>query len=150
MMPPKVLLCQSAGFIAIIGLSWLDECLGLRALVLGDHPYISDFRESTFEMLFVLAVWLLVFGATRRIMARVKHLEGFMRVCGWCHRIGTEGRWVRADEFLARKFDVHTTHGMCEECTAKQEALVDAEVARKNAAQPPANAAAPQAHPGAA
>ncbi len=146
-MPWEVLLCQSAGFLAIIGLSWLNECLGLRALVLGDHPYISDFRESTLEMLFVLAVWLLVFGATRRMMARMHHLEGFMRVCGWCHRIGTDGSWVRADEYLARKFDVHTTHGMCEECAAKQEALVDAELARKGTAQQQSGAA-PLSHPG--
>ena len=60
----KMLLYQGIGFLAIIGISWLDESLNLRTLVLGDHPYISDFRESTFEMLFVLAVWLIVCGST--------------------------------------------------------------------------------------
>src|SRR4051812_17699634 len=77
----KVLLCQSLGFVAIIVLSWVNELLGLRSLILGDHPYISDFRESTLEMLFVLAVWLIIVGSTRRLLVRVNHLEGFMRVC---------------------------------------------------------------------
>lgn len=124
----KVFICQSAGFIALIGLSWLNECVGLRALVLGHQPYIPDFRESALEMLFALTVWLLVLGATRRIMARVHQLEGVTRVCAWCHRVGTDGRWVAVEEFMASKLDVSTTHGMCEDCVVKQEALMEAEL----------------------
>src|ERR1051325_5475843 len=65
--PKKVLIHQSIGFVAIIALSWVNESLDLRSLILGDHPYISDFRESTLEMLFVLAVWLIIAGSTRRL-----------------------------------------------------------------------------------
>ena len=117
----KMLLCQGLGFLAIIGLSWLDETLNLRALILGDHPYISDFRESTLEMLFVLGVWLLVCGSTRRLMARNKELESFMRVCSWCRRIGNEGSWQPMEVYFEHKFHTHTSHGICEECVQKQE-----------------------------
>jgi hypothetical protein len=120
----KVLLCQSLGFVAIIVLSWIDELLGLRTLILGDHPYISDFRESTLEMLFVLAVWLIIVGSTRRLLARVNHLEGFMRVCSWCRRIGSEGRWLALEEFMSRRFETPTSHGICEECLKRQEASI--------------------------
>jgi hypothetical protein len=120
----KVLLFQSLGFVAIIVLSWINELLGLRTLILGDHPYISDFRESTLEMLFVLAVWLIIVGSTRRVLARVNHLEGFMRVCSWCRRIGSEGRWLALEEFMSRRFETPTSHGICEECLKRQEAAI--------------------------
>jgi hypothetical protein len=120
----KMLLYQGLGFLGIIGLSWLDETLNLRSLILGNHPYISDFRESTLEMLFVLAIWLLVCGSTRRLLARNRELESFMRVCSWCRRIGTEGSWLPTEEYFAQKFHTHTSHGICEECMDKQEAEI--------------------------
>src|SRR6185369_1702521 len=126
MRPSKVLIYQSAGFLALIGLSWMDEALGLRSLILGDHPYISDFRESTLEMLFTLAVWLLVFGSTRRLLGHVSRLERLMKVCAWCRRIRVDGRWLPLEEFLDKKLEAQTTHSICEECLDKQEAVIDA------------------------
>jgi hypothetical protein len=141
----KVLLFQSLGFVAIIVLSWINELLGLRTLILGDHPYISDFKESTLEMLFVLAVWLIIVGSTRRLLARVTHLEGFMRVCSWCRRIGSEGRWLGLEEFMSRRFETPTSHGICEECLKRQEAAIahTCEMQQRQAAAPTA-AAQPQ------
>ncbi len=127
----RVLLCQSVGFVAIILLSWLNEVVGLRSLVLGDHPYISDFRESTLEMLFVLAIWLIVVGTTRRLLMRVNHLEGFLRMCSWCRRVGADGRWVQIEEFLCVKFATPTSHGVCEECAKKQRSAHAAQARQK-------------------
>ena len=127
----KVLVCQSIGFVAIILLSWFNEVVGLRSLILGDHPYISDFRESTLEMLFVLAIWFIVVGATRRLLTRANHLESFLRVCSWCRRIGTDGRWVQLEEFMSVKFDTLTSHGMCEDCVKKQMAAFEAQAKQK-------------------
>ena len=125
MRPAKVLLYQSLGFLAIIALSWIDELVDLHTLILGNHPYISDFREATLEMLFVLTVWLLVCGSTRRLLARVRHLEGFMRVCSWCHRVGSEGRWIPVEQFALTKLNLQTSHGICEECLKKQETAME-------------------------
>jgi len=118
----KVLLYQSVGFLAIIGVCWFIELTGLHKLVLGEHPYISDFRESTLEMLLVLGVWFLVAASTRRILAHARHLEGFMRMCAWCHHIDFKGEWIRMEDFLQRGFDTPTTHGICPRCLAEQKA----------------------------
>jgi hypothetical protein len=123
----KLVWCQSAGFIVIAGLSWVDECLNLRGLILGNHPYISDFRESTLEMLMIFMVWLLVVGSTRRMMSRVSHLENFLRICAWCRRIGSKGGWIQLEEFMDAKYHVRTSHGICEDCLHKQEASIHAE-----------------------
>ena len=127
----SVLRVQSVGFLVIIGFSWFNEFTDLRSLIFGNHPYISDFRESALEMLLVLAVWFLVVGATRRVVQRVHYLEGFPRVCAWCHHISFKSRWVRLEEFLKREFDTPTTHGICPSCAQKQKAAIIA--ARKAA-----------------
>jgi hypothetical protein len=119
-----VLRVQSVGFLAIIAFSWFNESVDLRSLIFGNHPYISDYRESALEMLLVLAVWFLVVGATRRVIQRVHYLEGFPRVCAWCHHISFKSRWVRMEEFLKREFDTPTTHGICPSCAQKQKAAI--------------------------
>jgi hypothetical protein len=142
----SVLRVQSIGFLAIIGFSWFNEFVDLRSLIFGNHPYISDFRESALEMLLVLAVWFLVVGATRRVIQRVHYLEGFPRVCAWCHHISFKSRWVRLEEFLKREFDTPTTHGICPACMQKQKAAIKA--ARKTASEQSAKGSQPA--PGAA
>ena len=120
----KVMWYQSAGFLGIIALSWLVEFTGLHNLVLGHHPYISDFRESTLEMLLVLGVWLLVMGSTRRLLRHARHLQGFMRICSWCHQVDYKDSWVPLEEFLHRGFDTPSTHSICPRCLAKELAAI--------------------------
>ena len=134
----KIFLYQSLGFLAVIALSWINEVLGLRTLILGDHPYISDFRESTLEMLFILAIWFVVMGSTRRLFSRVRHLEGFLKVCAWCRRVGSNGRWVPLETFFDEKLDTRTSHSICEDCLRKQEAAADEILRSKQAAAAPA------------
>jgi hypothetical protein len=131
----KVLLYQSVGFIVIIALTFLDELLALPSLVFGDTSVITDFRASSVKMLLILAVWFLVAGSTRRILAHVRYLEGFMRICAWCHHIDFKDQWVSMEDFLQRGFETPTTHGICPICLAKQkEAIRKAKLARAAAA----------------
>ena len=120
----KVLRVQSLGFLVIIVVSLLNEFFGLRSLIFGNHPYISEFGASALEMLIVLAVWFLVVRATRRVLQRVHYLEGFPRVCAWCHHISHKSSWVRLEVFLNREFDTPTTHGICPSCLQKQKAAI--------------------------
>jgi hypothetical protein len=96
-------------------------------------------------MLVVLAVWFVVVGATRRVIQRVHYLEGFPRVCAWCHHISFKDKWVRLDVFLKREFDTPTTHGICPACAQKQKAAIA--VARRAAAAAAAAADPGQANP---
>ena len=120
-----ILLYQSVGFIALMALSWFDEVIGLRSLVFGSNPYISDFRESTLEMLFVLGVWFVVIGATRRLLTRVSDLEKYLRVCAWCHRVGMKSEWLPWEEFMTRKFETRMSHGICQDCLKGHRAALE-------------------------
>ncbi len=144
----RVFWYQSFGFLTIMGLGWLDELVGLGSLILGHNDYIFRFRQSALEMLLVLAVWLLVAGATRRLCARLRHVESFMRVCAWCRRIDYGNRWMKLEDFLRHGFDTPTSHGICDECLAKQKAAIALAKARKHQAnravvQPVGTEAAP-------
>jgi hypothetical protein len=130
---PKILIYQHLGFLAIIIICWLNELLQLPSLVFSGHPFAFFFRKSTLDMLLVLAIWLLVSGFTRRLLERVRQLEGFLRVCSWCRRIDYAGRWMPLEEFMQQGFDTPTTHGICQECLRQQtEALERAKRAREN------------------
>ena len=118
----KVLLYQSVGFLVIITLTWLDELIALPSLIFGDHPFIFNFRESALKMLLVLAVWFLLIGSTRRVLRRMRYLEGFMRLCAWCRHIDYKGNWISMEDFLQQGFDTPTTHGICPTCLAKHQA----------------------------
>ena len=141
----KVLVYQSVGFLAIIALTWLDELIALPSLIFTDQPFIFNFQESALKMLLVLAVWFLLIGSTRRVLARVRYLEGFTRVCSWCRRIHFKSNWISLEEFLQAGFDTPTTHGICPTCLAKNRAvfLKSKEPASAPAAKVPPPAAAP-------
>ena len=118
----RVTLYQSVGFLAIMALTWLNELIALPSLVFGNQSFIFNFRESALKMLLILAVWLLVNGSTRRLLARVRYLEGFMRICAWCHHIHFKDQWITMEDFLQQGFDTPTTHGICPICLARQKA----------------------------
>lgn len=118
----KVLTYQSVGFLVLIALPWLDELVELPLLILGDHPFIFNFRESALKMLLILTGWFLLLGSTRRVLGRVSYLEGFMRLCAWCRHIDFKGHWISMEDFLQKGFDTRTTHGICPTCLAKKQA----------------------------
>ncbi|HET7625441.1 MAG TPA: hypothetical protein VFM25_09260 [Verrucomicrobiae bacterium] len=122
---PKVLLYQNVGFLAIIGLSWLDAFLDLSSLIFGEYYPLHKFHPPILQTLFICAVWLLVATSTRRVLERVKYLEGFMKVCAWCRRIDSGGRWMPIEQFLEQSFDTPTSHGICRDCLSREKAAAE-------------------------
>jgi hypothetical protein len=113
---------QSIGFLAVITLCWLCELFQLPTLVLGDHSFLS---RATIETLLILAVWLIVSTSTRRVLQHMRRLEGFMKLCAWCHRVEHHGNWMRLEDYLQQGFDTPTSHGICEICLAREKARAE-------------------------
>lgn len=90
----------------LILLSWLDE-------------FHSSWHESAIESAAVLAAWIVVFYYTRKLVARLYYLEGFLQICAWCHKINREGSWVPMEQYFSEGFDTKTSHGVCPECASK-------------------------------
>src|ERR1700733_10029834 len=108
----RIVLYQNLGFLTILALCYLDDLLKLPSLIFSNHPFALVHRQSTLDMLLVLAVWFLVSTSTRRILERIRYLEKFMRVCAWCRKINYKGEWMPLEEFMRQGFDTPTTHGI--------------------------------------
>lgn len=106
--PFFILWVESAGFAFLVALSWPDE-------------YHSKWTESALESLAVVVVWAVVFYFTKRLLARLYYLEGFLHVCSWCNKIHCKGSWVPIEQYFASSFDTMTSHGMCPACSEKMQ-----------------------------
>ncbi len=116
--PQRILLIENLGFLALVLLSWANEFLDLPRIAFGGNTQVN-WRESAMETLLVLIVWALAYVATKKLLARLYYLEGFLRVCAWCRKIGQDDDWVPVEQFFATGFDVTATHGICPACMEK-------------------------------
>ncbi len=114
-----VLLYETLGFLAIVGLSWLDELIGLPRLLFGGAAHQPDFRESAMETVVVLAIAAPILLLNRRLVSRLFYLEKFLKICAWCKRVDTGDYWVPMDAYLAEGCGQKTTHGICPDCYEK-------------------------------
>lgn len=114
----NVIYYETIGFSIIALLVWLDEILCLPTLLFGGE-YKPDYNEAMVESFVVLAIALPVVAFTRKILARLHYLEGFLRVCAWCKKIGDDGHWITLEKYFEQHFDTKTSHGICPECSRK-------------------------------
>jgi len=67
----------------------------------------------------ITIVGIVVISFTKCLMQRLFYLDGFLRVCAWCRKIGRDGEWSSLEDYFDRGFDIQTSHGMCPECLGK-------------------------------
>jgi CHASE3 domain sensor protein len=64
----------------------------------------------------LIAVAVLLAGAVAwAVIRRLHQLEGLIKVCAWTQRVQWEGRWITFEEYLAKRFNLHCTHGISDE-----------------------------------
>jgi hypothetical protein len=111
----RILWYEAIGFLAIIVFSWINELSDLPYF-LGGVQYVPNWRESTIETLIVLLAAIPVMILTKRLVSRLRYLEGFLRICAWCKKLEHNGEWIPLEEFFEKKFQTETSHGMCLAC----------------------------------
>lgn len=45
--------------------------------------------------------------------------ENLITICAWTQRVRWQGRWVSFEDYLAKRFNVFCTHGICDEALAR-------------------------------
>ncbi|HVU35797.1 MAG TPA: CHASE3 domain-containing protein [Opitutaceae bacterium] len=65
----------------------------------------------------VLLLLALALGGTVAwlLMRRLHDLEGLIKVCAWTQRVQWKGQWIPFEEYLAKRFNLHCTHGISDE-----------------------------------
>ena len=57
-----------------------------------------------------------LFLTTKQVLARPFYLEGFIRICAWCRKIGDGDKWMPLGNCFSKGFAIKTSHGICPEC----------------------------------
>jgi CHASE3 domain sensor protein len=63
----------------------------------------------------VAVATVLAFGTALVVIRRLHHLEGLIKVCAWTQRVQWEGQWITFEDYLAKRFNLHVTHGISDE-----------------------------------
>ncbi len=113
--PQLILWYENIGFLAIIILSWANELLDLPRHIFGGNTRVN-WREAAMETVLVLIVWLSVHVVTKRLLARLYYLEGFLRICAWCRKVAHDDEWLTMEQYFERGFRLKTSHAMCPDC----------------------------------
>lgn len=111
----SILRQEAIGFSIILALSWATEIFHVPHLLF-DEPPAFNWHRALLRTFVILAVWLWVYLATKKILKRLHHLEEFLLVCSWCRKVGHEGEWLTMEQYFGSKFDTETSHGMCPDC----------------------------------
>jgi len=112
---------ECLGFGFILFLSWLNKLVDLPHLLVGGEAHVSKWRDSAIETMLILLIWAFVISQTKRLVARLHYLEGLLRVCAWCRKVGHNGKWMTLERYLAEGLHIGTTHGVCPDCRKKIE-----------------------------
>jgi hypothetical protein len=114
----SILWIEAFGFSFIIALSWLTEMVRLPHLLF-DEPFNPNWHRAALRTVVILLIWTWVHLATKQLLKRLHYLEEFLRICGWCRKVGYRGEWLSLENFFNSKFATRTSHGMCPECLQK-------------------------------
>jgi hypothetical protein len=117
----RVLISQSVGFGLIALLSVFNHLLDLPRLFAGNNVELSRWRYGILEVVIIFLIWAFAFSVTRRLLLRLHYLEGMLRMCAWCRKIGYKDQWITLEKYLIEGFHINTTHGICPDCLKKVE-----------------------------
>ena len=111
------------GFSAILLMTWMNEIVGIsQFLFKGTHEL--NWQDALTESIIELAVAIPTILISWRIARRLHYLERFLRVCSWCRKVGHDDEWISFEEFVERKLNTQTSHGICPHCLEKMSARV--------------------------
>ena len=104
-----------------------DQLKQKELQLLEERKYRSDTYArwvKAFSFVF-LAVSIAVLVLIAFLIVRLQRLQNLVKVCAWTQRIQYEGKWVRFEEYLEKRFGVRTTHGMSADAANQMRAELD-------------------------
>lgn len=103
----RILWYELAAFLGGLGVIWM------KVLLRKDYLHQND---AIFESVLIVAIAVPTLLRTWKVLKRLHHLEGFLRVCAWCRKIGRGTTWVTLEAFAHNDLHVEASHGICPEC----------------------------------
>ena len=112
----KITAFECAGFLIVIIILWLDEILDIPFNIFGGQATPINYTESLFETVLVGALAVIVVTMTRRLLEKIRYLEGILPVCSFCKKIRKDDQWINIDSYIRDHSAVEFSHSLCPEC----------------------------------
>ena len=116
----RVIAYEIIGFVFIIVFIWLDELIDLPHLLLGAELTPFNWRESLIESIVVAVLGAAIVIHTKKMLQRMKYLEGILPICASCKKIRDDkGHWHQIESYIRDKSEAEFSHGICPVCAEK-------------------------------
>lgn len=116
----RIVRLEAGAFAFVILLLWFDEAFDLPARLPGGGPTPFNWHEALVESLVIAVFGAAIVAVTRRLLARVQHLEGILPICAACKAIRDEqGRWHPVESYVRARTAADFTHGICPDCARR-------------------------------
>ena len=110
--PNRVVLYELVAFAILLVTIWVASLIEQAESTGRSFEWADPLLETGVLVVVALPTLFL----TRRLVRRLHYLEGFLRLCAWCHKVEVNGQWLSIEEFLNLRLSTRTSHGICESC----------------------------------
>ena len=86
---------------------------------------VNDMRDADMVSIALSGGLALMFVALLVIARGAEHYRNLVTLCAWTRSVEYEGEWVSFEEYLRRKFQVSTTHGISPEALSQIQVGLD-------------------------
>lgn len=115
-----VLIGEAVGFFLLILFIWLNEVADIPERIFGGMDSPANITEAAIESIAALILGLSTMVATRRILSRLRYLEGFLPVCSFCKKIRLPNEsWIPIEQYIRDHSEAVFTHSYCPDCMQK-------------------------------
>ena len=107
--------------IVFLVLTFTNEVMDLPHFALGDKATTWGQRsgEVTIELVIFSGVFVLEIYLFRKLVRRIKILEGFLPICANCKKIRNQDQWEQIENYITDHSLVQFSHSLCPECIKK-------------------------------
>jgi hypothetical protein len=108
--------------LVFLALTFTNEVLDLPHMALGDQATTWGQRtgEISIEVVIFTTVVALEIYLFRKLVRRIKILEGFLPICANCKKIrNQEEQWEQIENYISDNSLVQFSHSLCPECMQK-------------------------------
>jgi len=107
--------------LVFMALTFANEVIDLPHFVFGDQVTSWSQRsgEIFIEITVFVAVFVLELCLFRRLLGRIKILEGFLPICASCKKIRHQDHWEQIESYITKNSLACFSHSLCPDCQKK-------------------------------
>jgi len=114
----QILFVQVLILLMFLVLTLCNEVLDVPHLLMGDEPTSIGQRsgEMFVEICIFVTVVLIELVVMKKLLRRIKILEGFLPVCANCKKIREENSWKQMEAYITEHSLARFSHSICPDC----------------------------------